>query len=76
VRTVEINYGDDPEDTLITEESRRYSQLAWHLRAKTLIDIDYFSNVHGQPMSPGLIVDMIKKELGLSSLSKEEECSA
>jgi 2-oxoglutarate/2-oxoacid ferredoxin oxidoreductase subunit alpha len=76
VRTVEINYGDDINDALITEESRRYSQLAWHLRAKTLIDIDYFSNVHGQPMSPGLILGMIKSELGLSSMKREEECSA
>jgi 2-oxoglutarate ferredoxin oxidoreductase subunit alpha len=63
IRTVEINYGDDINVPGICEESRRYSQLAFCLRAKTLIDIDYFSNVYGQPMNPGLILDMIKKEL-------------
>jgi 2-oxoglutarate ferredoxin oxidoreductase subunit alpha len=63
VRTVEINYGDDISVPGICEDSRRYSQLAFCLRAKTLIDIDYFSNVYGQPMNPGLILDMIKKEL-------------
>jgi len=63
VMTVEINYSDDPDDPLITPENRRYSQLAWLLRAQTLIDIDCFSNVHGQPLRPGRIVDRIKKEL-------------
>ncbi|MFC1744305.1 2-oxoacid:acceptor oxidoreductase subunit alpha [Candidatus Riflebacteria bacterium] len=66
VKTVEINYGDSLNDSMITEENRRYSQLAWCLRARTLIDIDFFSNVHGQPLNPGLILDMIKGELGLS----------
>ena len=65
VITVEINYGDEPDDPLITPEARRYSQLAWYLRAHTLTEIDFFSNVHGQPIRPGAIVEKIKKELVL-----------
>jgi 2-oxoglutarate/2-oxoacid ferredoxin oxidoreductase subunit alpha len=64
VMTVEINYSDDKNAPLITEENRRYSQLAWILRARTLVDIDCFSNVHGQPLKPGNILERIKEELG------------
>jgi 2-oxoglutarate ferredoxin oxidoreductase subunit alpha len=63
VMTVEINYSDTPGSPLITEENRRYAQLAWYLRARTLVDIDCFSNVFGQPLSPGSILKMIEKEL-------------
>ncbi len=63
VMTVEINYSDDPTDPIITEENRRYSQLAWLLRAQTLVDVDCYSNVHGQPLRPGKIYDMIKSRL-------------
>ncbi len=63
VMTVEINYSDDPNAPLITEENRRYSQLAWILRARTLVDIDCFSNVHGQPLKPRNILERIKQEL-------------
>lgn len=65
VITVEINYSDDPNDEMITQENRRYAQMAWYLRAHTLMDIDCFSNVYGQPIAPGDILDMIKKELAL-----------
>lgn len=63
VTTVEINYSDTPGSPMITAENRRFAQLAWYLRAKTQHDIECFSNVHGQPMSPGRILEMIKKEL-------------
>ncbi len=63
--TVEINYSDTPGDPMITPENRRYSQLAWYLRAQTLMDIECFSNVYGQPMSPGKVLSMIKKELNM-----------
>lgn len=63
VMTVEINYSDSIDDPLITPENRRYAQLAWILRARTLVDVDCFSNVHGRPLQPGNIVDMIQKEL-------------
>ena len=63
VMTVEINYSDRLEDPLITAENRRYSQLAWMLRAQTLTDVQCYSNVHGQPMSPGLILRQIQSAL-------------
>lgn len=65
VITVEINYSDDPNDEMITPENRRYAQMAWYLRAHTLMDIDCFSNVYGQPIRPGAILQMIKTELSL-----------
>ncbi len=65
VITVEINYSDELGDPLITEQSRRYAQLAWYLRAHTLVDVDCWSNVHGQPIGPRWIVDRVKKELKL-----------
>ena len=67
VMTVEINYSDDPGAPLITEENRRYSQLAWILRARTLVDIDCFSNVYGQPLKPRNILERIKLELGIGN---------
>ncbi|MFT4736508.1 MAG: 2-oxoglutarate ferredoxin oxidoreductase subunit alpha [Cyclobacteriaceae bacterium] len=65
VMTVEINYSDTVGHPLISEESRRYAQLAWYLRAHTLTNVDCFSNVYGQPMNPLQIVRMIEKELDL-----------
>ena len=63
VITVEINYSDTIGDPMITNENRRYAQLAWYLRAKTQCDIDCFSNVHGQPISPAKVLEMIKDKL-------------
>ncbi len=63
VMTVEINYSDSLDDPMITPENRRYAQLAWILRAQTLVDIDCYSNVHGQPLRPGKILARIQKEL-------------
>jgi 2-oxoglutarate ferredoxin oxidoreductase subunit alpha len=66
VKTIEINYSDKLGDPLITPENRRYAQLAWYLRAHTLVDVDCYSNVHGQPLSPGNVLEMIHKELNLN----------
>ncbi|WP_420319024.1 2-oxoacid:acceptor oxidoreductase subunit alpha [Ekhidna sp.] len=63
VMTVEINYSDTVGKPYITEENRRYAQLAWYLRAQTLVDIDCFSNVYGQPMSPYRILKMMEENL-------------
>lgn len=63
VIAVEINYSDAADDPFITPENRRYSQLAWILRAQTLCDIDSFSNVHGTPLRPARILQMIKSVL-------------
>jgi 2-oxoglutarate ferredoxin oxidoreductase subunit alpha len=63
VMTVEINYSDDPQAPLITKETRRYAQLAWLLRAHTLMDIDCWSVVFGHPLQPGMIHDVILERL-------------
>jgi len=63
VLTVEINYSDSYEDELIDENNRRYANLAWLLRARYLIDVDCWSNVHGRPVRPGAIEDMVRKRL-------------
>jgi 2-oxoglutarate ferredoxin oxidoreductase subunit alpha len=63
VMTVEINYSDEPVPESSDSETRRYSQLAWLLRAHTLMDIDCWSNVHGQPLSPGAIERELRRRL-------------
>jgi 2-oxoglutarate ferredoxin oxidoreductase subunit alpha len=60
VMTVEINYSDDVGDPYITEESRRYGQLAWLLRAQTLADVDCWTRVLGEPMRPGAILETMR----------------
>jgi 2-oxoglutarate/2-oxoacid ferredoxin oxidoreductase subunit alpha len=65
VMTVEINYSDTKENPLFNESNRRYSQLAWILRARTLVDVDCYSNVEGQPLSPDRVLGVIKKKLGV-----------
>jgi 2-oxoglutarate ferredoxin oxidoreductase subunit alpha len=60
VITVEINYSDSLDHELIDEDNRRYANLAWLLRARTLVDVDCWSNVHGQPIKPGSIENMIR----------------
>ena len=62
--TVEINYSDAPDAPLIEHGSRRYAQLARLLRAQLLMDIDCWSNVHGQPLSPTLIYQEILRRCG------------
>ncbi len=59
VMTVEINYSDEPDAPLITEETRRYAQLATILRGHTLMDIDCWSVVYGHPLQPGMISDAV-----------------
>ncbi len=55
VLTVEINYSDDPDAPFITEENRRRGQLSWLLRATTLVDVDCWTRVLGEPLRPGMI---------------------
>jgi 2-oxoglutarate ferredoxin oxidoreductase subunit alpha len=63
VMTVEINYSDDPTDPFITEENRRRGQLSWLLRAQTLVDVDCWTRVAGEPLRPGQIHDAILEHL-------------
>ena len=62
--TVELNYSDDWEDPLITKDNRRYGQLAWMLRAATLLDIDCYAKVPGRPYMPVEIFGEIQRILG------------
>ncbi len=85
VMTIELNYSDGPDDPLITSENRRYSQLASLLRQRTLLDIDCWSAVSGQPMPPGVIAAELERRLeklearnaaGDELMEKETVCSA
>jgi 2-oxoglutarate ferredoxin oxidoreductase subunit alpha len=62
VMTVEINYSDEPGDPYITDENRRRGQLAWLLRAHTLVDVDCWTRVLGEPLRPGAILRAIRKK--------------
>jgi len=63
VMTIEINYSDNPDAPLISDENRRYSQLALVLRAHTLMDVDCWSKVPGHPLQPGTIGTVIDANL-------------
>ena len=63
VCTVEINYSDDASAPYITAETRRLGQLAWLLRAHTLVDVDCWTRVPGEPLRPGSIVDAIHERI-------------
>jgi 2-oxoglutarate ferredoxin oxidoreductase subunit alpha len=60
VMTVEINYSDDLGDPFITEENRRRGQLSMLLRNATLVDVDCWTRVPGEPLRPGAIADAIR----------------
>ena len=62
--TVEINYSDEPDDPFITRENSRLGQLAWLLRAQTLVDVDCWTRVPGEPLRPGAILGAIRRMLG------------
>ena len=64
VMTVEINYSDEPGAPHVTAENRRYGQLAWLLRAHTLVDVDCWTRVLGEPLRPRAILHTIRAKLG------------
>jgi 2-oxoglutarate ferredoxin oxidoreductase subunit alpha len=74
VMTIEINYSDNPDSPLISDENRRYSQLALVLRAHTLIDVDCWSKVPGHPLQPGTLGKVI--QANLIETEGAEACSA
>ena len=57
--TIEINYSDNLGDPYINEETRRLGKLCWLLRAHTLIDLDCWTSVPGQPLRPNDIYNSI-----------------
>ena len=63
VVTVEINYSDEADDPYITDENRRRGQLCFLLRAATLVDVDCWTRVPGEPLRPGAILDAIRDRM-------------
>lgn len=63
VLTIEGNWSDRLEDGIIDESNRRYSALALLLRSRTLVDVDCWSEVRGQPIKPNTIRQVILEKL-------------
>ena len=63
VLAVEISWCDDLADEMIDESNRRYSNMAWLLRARYLVDVDCWCEVKGQPIKPGSIEKAIRERL-------------
>ena len=72
--TVEINYSDDSDASTVSQEYRRYSQLALVLRSHTLMDVDCWSKVPGHPLQPGTIGKIIDSHL--AEIEGATSCSA
>ena len=65
VMTIENDWCDSLDDEIIDEHNRRYSTLAWLLRARYLVDADSWCEVKGQPMKPGNIARVIREKATL-----------
>ncbi|MDP1890499.1 MAG: 2-oxoacid:acceptor oxidoreductase subunit alpha [Gemmatimonadaceae bacterium] len=63
VMTVEINYSDEIGDPYVTEENRRRGQLSILLRNATLVDVDCWGRVPGEPLRPMSILEAIRGRL-------------
>jgi 2-oxoglutarate ferredoxin oxidoreductase subunit alpha len=63
VMTIEGSWSDRPEQELIDADNRRYSALAMMLRARTLVDVDCWSEARGQPIKPGTVCRVARKKL-------------
>ena len=63
VVTIEMSFCDDPAHPLIGPDNRRYSALAWLLRARFLVDVDCFCEVTGQPIKPASIERVLEHKL-------------
>jgi 2-oxoglutarate ferredoxin oxidoreductase subunit alpha len=64
VMTIEGTWADRPaEDEVIDEENRRYAPLAMMLRARTLVDVDCWTEAKGQPIKPGQVAAALRAKL-------------
>jgi 2-oxoglutarate ferredoxin oxidoreductase subunit alpha len=63
VMTVEVSWCDSYDDGMIDVNNRRYSNLAWLLRGRYLIDVDCWCEVKGQPIKPGKIERALREKL-------------
>jgi 2-oxoglutarate ferredoxin oxidoreductase subunit alpha len=71
VMTVELNYSDDADWPGMTPEIRRRAQLAQVLRERTLVDVDCWSAVRGQPFGPGEIADAVLARLASAGAGRQ-----
>jgi len=63
VMTIENNWSDRLGDDIIDHENRRYSALAWMLRARYLVDVDCWSESRGRPIKPSAICSEVRARL-------------
>jgi 2-oxoglutarate ferredoxin oxidoreductase subunit alpha len=63
VMTIENNWCDRVDGDLIDGQNRRYSSLAWLLRARHLIDVDCWGEARGEAIKPGAIVEVVRHRL-------------
>ena len=63
IMTVEINYSDPKDAPFVTDYNRRRGQLSWLLRATTLVDVDCWTRVMGEPLRPGHILQGIRENM-------------
>lgn len=63
VITVENSWSDQPDGDIIDDNNMRYSNLAFMLRARFLVDIACCSEVMGRPISPSTIETFATKKL-------------
>jgi 2-oxoglutarate ferredoxin oxidoreductase subunit alpha len=63
VITIEGNWSDDPNDSVIDENNRRYAAVASLLRSRYLIDVDCWTEVRGQPIKPNTIERVLLEKL-------------
>ena len=63
VMAVENNWSDSLDDEASGEENRRYSNLAWLLRAHYLVDVECWGEVRGQPLKPNAIIKAAMRRL-------------
>jgi 2-oxoglutarate ferredoxin oxidoreductase subunit alpha len=67
VMTVESDWSDRLTDEIIDESNRRYAALAMILRARTLVDIDCWTEARGEPIKPRAICDAVRARLPLET---------
>jgi 2-oxoglutarate ferredoxin oxidoreductase subunit alpha len=63
VMTVELSWCDSMDEEIIDANNRRYSNLAWLLRGRYLVDTDCWCEVKGQPIKPASIERVIRQKL-------------
>jgi 2-oxoglutarate ferredoxin oxidoreductase subunit alpha len=63
VLAVENNWADSMDHEMIDEDNRRYSSMAWMLRARCLVDIDCWGEVGEQPIKPRTVERVIRERL-------------